>query len=320
MGNEAGDGVNFEAGSDWIHHRDPSRPVHYERAGLRPHTDIYCPMYSRIEHLVNYAKEKQDRPLILCEYAHAMGNSVGNLQDYWDAIDKYDHLQGGSIWDWVDQGLRKKTPDGREYWTYGDDFGDEPTDRNFCCNGLVLPDRQITPKLLEVKKVYQYIKFKPVNLTTGKVEIINKYDFRDLSTVDIHWEILASGNPIAKGVISKPRILPQESRIFRIDLSAIKPEPGVEYFLNFSARTTEILPLIPVGHELANEQFKLPIAVEVAKTDISKLLKLTCSESDDLIWIRGNNLDIQFDRKRGALSSFKFNRTEMIKDGTEPNG
>ncbi|MFQ6038194.1 MAG: glycoside hydrolase family 2 TIM barrel-domain containing protein, partial [Candidatus Aminicenantales bacterium] len=123
MGNEAGDGTTFEAASRWIHKRDPSRPVHYERAELRPHTDIYCPMYARIPHLIRYASHPQSRPLILCEYAHAMGNSVGNLQDYWDIIEQYETLQGGSIWDWVDQGLRKKTADGREFWAYGGDFG-----------------------------------------------------------------------------------------------------------------------------------------------------------------------------------------------------
>ena len=124
MGNEAGDGVNFEAASDWIHKRDPSRPVHYERALKRPHTDIYCPMYARVWDLKNYGEEmlrrtEGRRPLILCEYAHAMGNSVGNLKEYWDVIERYPHLQGGCIWDWVDQGLRRIAPDGRGYWAYG---------------------------------------------------------------------------------------------------------------------------------------------------------------------------------------------------------
>ena len=139
LGNEAGDGVNFVATSKWIHDSDPSRPVQYERAGLEPHTDIYCPMYARIEQIEEYAKTHSDRPLILCEYAHAMGNSVGNLQDYWDVIYKYPVLQGGFIWDWVDQGLRKTLPDGTEFWAYGGDYGDTPNDGNFCCNGLVFP-------------------------------------------------------------------------------------------------------------------------------------------------------------------------------------
>ncbi len=139
MGNEAGDGENFTACYKWIHQRDDSRPVHYERAGLGPNTDIYCPMYAGIGYIEKYAQKPQEKPLILCEYAHAMGNSTGNLQDYWDVIEKYDQLQGGCIWDWVDQGLLKTDENGEEYFAYGGDFGPEdvPSDGNFCANGLV---------------------------------------------------------------------------------------------------------------------------------------------------------------------------------------
>ncbi len=319
MGNEAGDGINFEAASDWIHHRDPSRPVHYERAQLRPHTDIYCPMYARIEHLVKYASQKQDRPLILCEYAHAMGNSVGNLQDYWDAIEKYDHLQGGCIWDWVDQGLRKKTDDGREFWAYGGDFGEERSDWNFCCNGLVLPDRGITPKLLEVKKVYQYIKFKSVNLESGQIEIVNHYDFKKLNNVAIHWELVGDDRKIAKGKFSSPNIPPHQSEKITIDVTSLQPEPDVEYFLNFSAKTIESEPLIPAGYEIAYEQFKLPLVAEVHQTNISKLPMLEFTQTENSIAIKGNNFNILFDNVNGTIASFKFKGMDLIEAGPQPN-
>jgi len=319
MGNEAGDGVNFEAASDWIHHRDPSRPVHYERALMRPHTDIYCPMYAGINHLVKYASEKQDRPLILCEYAHAMGNSVGNLQDYWDAIKKYDHLQGGCIWDWLDQGIRKKTPDGREYWAFGGDFGDEPNDKNFCMNGLVLPDRSITPKLLEVKKVYQYVKFKPVDLSVAQIEIVNLYDFLNLSAVNIYWEIIGDAKRIAKGVITNPNIAPHGSKKITIDISGIQSEPGVEYFLNFSVKTTEPWQLIPTGHEIAYEQFQLPLKADVTATDVSKFPKLDFTQTGDIISIEGKNINIEFDKTNGTISSYKFAGTQLIEKGMAPN-
>ena len=174
MGNEAGDGHNFLNGYKWIKGRDATRPVQYERAehltnAPERHTDIWCPMYSKIEYLESYAKDtKNDRPLIMCEYAHAMGNSTGNLQDYWDVIEKYPKLQGGFIWDWVDQGLLKTNEDGEKYWTYGGDYGEEgiPSDGNFCLNGLVWPDRTPHPGLAEVNKVYQYIGFDPVNLAS----------------------------------------------------------------------------------------------------------------------------------------------------------
>ncbi|MCJ7580135.1 MAG: beta-galactosidase, partial [Candidatus Aminicenantes bacterium] len=152
MGNEAGDGVNFEACSAWIHERDSQRPVHYERAGQRAHVDIVSPMYMRIEGLIKYASQPQDRPLILCEYAHAMGNSVGNLQDYWDVIEREPQLQGGFIWDWVDQALARTTSDGRPFFAYGGDFGDNFNDGNFLCNGLIQPDRTPNPHFYEVKK------------------------------------------------------------------------------------------------------------------------------------------------------------------------
>ena len=172
MGNEAGDGHNFLKGYKWIKGRDDTRPVQYERAEHQTnaperHTDIWCPMYPKIEYLESYAKDaKNDRPLIMCEYAHAMGNSTGNLQDYWDVIEKYPKLQGGLIWDWVDQGLLRTNEDGEKYWTYGGDYGEEgiPSDGNFCINGLVWPDRTPHPGLAEVNKVYQYIGFEPVNL------------------------------------------------------------------------------------------------------------------------------------------------------------
>jgi len=319
MGNEAGDGINFEAASDWIHHRDPSHPVHYERAQLRPHTDIYCPMYASIEHLVKYASQKQDRPLILCEYAHAMGNSVGNLQDYWDAIEKFNHLQGGCIWDWVDQGIRKKTPDGREFWAFGGDFGDEPNDKNFCMNGLVLPDRSITPKLLEVKKVYQYVKFKPVDLSIAQIEIVNMYDFLNLNSVNIYWEITGDAKRIANGVITTPNIIPHENKKITIDISGIQPEPGVEYFLNFSVKTNEPNQLIPAGYEIAYEQFQLPLQAELAVTDISKFPKLEFAQNENIISITAKNINIEFDKINGTISSYQFDGTQLIEKGMAPN-
>lgn len=319
LGNEAGDGTAFEACSDWIHHRDPSRPVHYERAGRQPHTDIVCPMYSRIESIIKYAQEEQNRPLILCEYAHAMGNSVGNLQDYWDAIEKYDFLQGGCIWDWVDQGLIKTTEDGREYWGYGGDFGDNPNDANFCLNGLVLPDRGLTPKIWEVKKVYQYIKFLPVNLAEGKIEIINKYFFRNLKDLIIKWEVIGDCEQVLSGNISQPDIAPNESKIIDLKNYKIIPKPGVEYFLNFSVITANEEALVPKGHEVAIEQFELPIEIVVNKTSIEKFPELSITQDKAKATITGENFNLIFDKKTGTISSYVFKGTKLIEAGPIPN-
>ena len=169
LGNEAGDGSNFEATYAWTKERDPSRPVQYEMTDIRAHTDIVAPMYARIHILEAYASEPRERPLILCEYAHAMGNSVGNLQDYWDAIYANEQLQGGFIWDWVHQGLRETTANGESYFTYGGDYGPPgtPSADNFCINGLVSPDREPHPSLWEVKKVYQPVRFAGAGLVHG---------------------------------------------------------------------------------------------------------------------------------------------------------
>lgn len=319
MGNEAGDGTNFEAASEWIHRRDPSRPVHYERAGLKPHTDIYCPMYARISHLIRYAEKAQDRPLILCEYAHAMGNSVGNLVDYWDVIEKYDHLQGGCIWDWVDQGLRKKTDGGREYWAYGGDFGEEKSDRNFCMNGLVLPDRTVTPKLMEVKKVYQYIKIEPVDLKEGAVRLTNKYDFINLDRFAVDWEVLEEGRQILAGEMAGPDIAPRESKILHFDLKEIEPNPGAEYLLNVFVRTTEPQGIIPENHEVAKEQFFLPFRQEKIDPDLPSGSLLDLTETQDAVLVTGKDFAVEFDRSTGLISSFVYKGTSLILEGPAPD-
>ena len=257
MGNEAGDGTNFQLASEWIHRRDPSRPVHYERAGRRPHTDIVCPMYSRIESIVEYAEEPRDRPLIMCEYAHAMGNSVGNLREYWDAIEKYPHLQGGSIWDWVDQGLRKKTEDGREYWAYGGDYDDLPTDGNFCINGLVLPDRSVPSKLWEVKQVYQNLRVTPENLNSGAIRIQNNYFFTNAAEFEVGWNITADGEIIAHGRSSIPDLPPQASEVLRLPLKRPDNPGNAEYLLNIGFVLKDETSWAPAGHEVAREQLPL---------------------------------------------------------------
>jgi len=319
MGNEAGDGTNFQAASDWIHHRDPSRPVHYERAGMRPHVDIISPMYSHLPKLIEYAENNHDRPLILCEYAHAMGNSLGNFQDYWDVIEKYDVLQGGSIWDWVDQGLRKKTADGREFWAYGGDYGEDKSDYNFCINGVVLPDRGETPKLAEVKKVYQNIGVKNIDSDKGRIKIINKYFFTNLNEFTPHWALLENGSVIQKGTLKPVNIEPQRSKKILIPLKSFKLTTGNEYFLNIAFRLSEDTPWAKKGYVIAREQVKLPNNLSVTPIDISSLPALKIDENDNIVTISGDKFELKFDKKSGLLTSYKFNNTELIKNGPVPN-
>ncbi|MFW6129301.1 MAG: glycoside hydrolase family 2 TIM barrel-domain containing protein [Candidatus Aminicenantaceae bacterium] len=313
MGNEAGDGTNFEAASEWIHQRDTSRPVHYERAGKRLHTDIVCPMYSRIESMVDYASIDQSRPLILCEYAHAMGNAVGNLKEYWEAIERYKHLQGGSIWDWVDQGLRKEAEDGKEYWAYGGDFGDDPNDGNFCINGLVFPDRTISPKLWEVKKVYQNVKIEEEDLLSGKVRIHNKYLFTNLNEFKAEWTLSEDGNIIQRDHLYPVNIDAGERKRIIIPLEKPQLKPGAEYWLGISFRLREDFPWGEKGHEVAWEQIKVPYKVpEKPELKMESVSQLEVRDSKDILHIKGENFWIDFSKNEGRIVSLVYSGKQIF--------
>ncbi len=319
MGNEAGDGINFETASDWIHKRDATRPVHYEGAGRRPHTDIVPPMYARIETLLDYAKEKRDRPLIMCEYAHSMGNSTGNLQDYWDVIESHDQLQGASIWDWVDQGFPKKTADGREYWGYGGDFGEDQTDGNFLINGLVLPDRTITPKILEVKKVYQNISVKALDILKGEVKIINKYFFTNLNEFDLKWELLEDGKVVLSGTENNLSAAPRSGVDFKVPFKKFKRNPDSEYFLNFSFNLKNEKSWAPKGYTVAAEQFKIPFEEVKNVINSKKLPSLKVSDDNENISAEGKDFKIVFSKVKGILTGYTFKNVKLMETGPEPN-
>ncbi|MBL7104131.1 MAG: DUF4981 domain-containing protein [Bacteroidales bacterium] len=320
MGNEAGDGVNFSACYKWIHDRDSTRPVHYERALLGTNTDIYCPMYASIGYIEKYASMPQERPLILCEYAHAMGNSTGNLQDYWDVIEKYDQLQGGSIWDWVDQGLLKKDTNGVDYFAYGGDFGpkDVPSDGNFCINGIVAPDRTAHPALAEVKKVYQYVQFRPV-MNGYAIEIKNMYDFINLKNLKLFWEIKADNKTVKEGWLEDMDIAPHQTKTIMLLPHEFRVIAGIEYFLNLSMRTTFETYLIPKEFEIASEQIALPSQrkTELFLTDNFSVLKV--AENENFVDIIANNFRISFDKDFGRICSYKYYEDELIKTGPVPN-
>jgi beta-galactosidase len=320
LGNEAGNGINFQATYDYLKSVDQTRPVQYEQAHGKGNTDINCPMYMRIEHMERFAKEKADMPLIQCEYAHAMGNSVGNFQDYWDIIEKYDVLQGGFIWDWVDQGLLTKNEAGEEYWAYGGDFGPDtvPSDGNFCNNGLVDPDRGVKPHLLEVKKVYQNIGFDAVDLKNGIVSIQNKHSFLNLSEFNFEWEVIGDGIIVDSGKLKDLNLEPGKSAKVKIN-SNVEPQDGVEYFLTINANLKTDWSLVAAGTEMAAEQFELPIYKTVAKTNTAEFAALSIDENENIATISGEGFSVVFDKKAGLISSFKKGDTEFLKSGPIPN-
>ncbi len=319
MGNEAGNGVNFYAGYQYVKSADPSRPVQYERSLLDYNTDIFVPMYASIGYIEKYAKSDPPRPLILCEYAHSMGNSTGNLQDYWNVIEKYDALQGGFIWDWVDQGLLKTNESGETFWAYGGDFGPDSlrTDGNFCINGIVNPDRSIKPALIEVKKVYQYIGFQEVDLKKGELAITNKYAFTNLSEFDFVWNIEGNGANMLSGQLPAINAAPYQTIPIKINYS-FDALPATEYFLTLKALKKEGDGLIPAGTEVASEQFLLPVYLNPVPL-LGKPQDLKVGELDSVVVISGENFIATFSRIDGLVKSLKSGEIEFVQKGLVPN-
>ncbi len=531
LGNEAGDGVNFEATSAWIHQRDASRPVLYERAmdygnhTARPHSDIVSPMYPGVNWLLDYAAKRTDRPMIMCEYAHAMGNSVGNLQKYWDAIEAHDHLQGGCIWDWVDQGLAAKSapktrvrdhsryghtgtvratvvegvrgkairdgfvilpdhhgldvvgqeltieawvhPDpstgpgpivskgdtqyalkiagdgqaleffiydgiwitcraplpedwtqrwhhvagvydckklqvfidgqvrgthphtgriqrcsspvnvgrnsayrnrrfsgaidevrvhdralasselnrldakpsassvlwltfdsedlrqvggGQEFWAYGGDFDDHPSDGNFCCNGLVRPDRSPNPSLYEVRKVYQYIKTDPIDLAAGRLRVRNAYGFLNLDFVDVLWDLQADGKVLQHGSLPKLALPAACEQQVTVPFDRPDVAPGTEYWLNIRFSLAKDTLWAKRGHVVAWDQFKLPFDVPPApRADASAMPPLKMTEATDAVVVTGASFNLVIGVTSGAIESFEHGGRQLLAGPLVPN-
>ncbi len=320
MGNEAGDGVNFTETIKRIKDRDPSRPVHYERALMGDNTDIFCPQYPGVKSLQKFASKKQSKPMIISEYSHAMGNSNGNLMDLWEVIynENNTQLQGGYIWDWIDQAFVKKDENGTEYWTYGGDYGEGmPSDYNFLANGIISADYTPHPGLWEVKHVYQYIWFFEDDLSQGKVKVTNYHDFLGMEDFDINWVISANGIEVANGKVAEFELKPHDSKVIALDLPEIDKEPGVEYFLDFSVTLKKEHPFRKRGFEVAHEQFELPWTTQ-EKEDIMPEDELVFLR-DDSFTVNGENFTVKFDKTTGSISSYEINGFELIQKGPQVN-
>lgn len=320
LGNEAGFGVNFQATYDWLKSQDSSRPIQYEMAQNTDYSDIQAPMYHSIERIVEYAERHTDKPLILCEYAHAMGNSVGNLQDYWDAIEKYKELQGGFIWDWVDQGLLETSTEGEKFFAYGGDYphASIKSDSNFCINGLVQADRTINPHIWEVKKVYQNIKIKAVDLKKGKFVVQNKFDFTDLNQFDFDWQLKDEDGLIAKGEMPALDVTPHLSKEFKI--SNLKFEnSNKEQILTISAKTREATELVPAGHEIAWDQFVFPASKVLSNHSLSDLKSIGIVDEESSLMIRNADFEISFSKSTGQMASWKLKGKELLINGLIPD-
>ncbi len=325
LGNEAGDGVCFDATYDWIKQRDLSRPVQYERSTNGRNTDIFCPMYMTINDMVKYVESYPNKPLIQCEYAHAMGNSNGNIMDYWEVINKYEQLQGGFIWDWVDQGIAQKADDGTKYWAYGGDFepDDVHNDGTFCLNGLVFPDRTIHPGLIEVKRAYQNVDFEAVPFTKGTVKVINRYDFTCLKGFDLKWELTADGVVVESGVVESPEVAPAQSAYVDLGITGGVEDTSKEYFLNLAVVTRKDAPLVPAGYQVAGHQFAMNpgAAREILPLKFTETGKSHVGfvETKTSLTVQFPKGDILFDMATGFITSYTMGGKHLLWDGPRPN-
>ncbi len=318
LGNEAGNGYNFYEAYLLAKKMDKTRPTQYERAGLEWNSDLYVPMYASPEYIENYANNPDwNKSLIQCEYAHAMGNSMGGFKEYWDLFEKYEKLQGGFIWDFVDQGI-KTIKNGKEIFAYGGDFGPEgtPSDNNFLNNGLVQPDRKLNPHMYEVKHIQQNIKFYEDNLSEKKIAIKNWYFFRDLDNYNFSWEVLKDGNIIENGTLDVPTIGAQETKVVPVPFKTVM-EPTSEYFLNVKAVLKTDEPFLAKGYELAYEQFKLSgsFKFEIPKANTS----VTVKKLDKTIKVTGTNFEVNFDKTTGYITNFNYNGNQILEKGPQIN-
>lgn len=318
LGNEAGNGVNFYEAYDWLKKND-IRPVQYERAENDYNTDMIVPQYPDPNWLKRYAGRNPNRLLIMSEYAHIMGNSLGNFKEYWDAIENNPNLQGGFIWEWIDQSI-DTVKNGKRIMAYGGDFpleGPVPqyfTDNNFCVKGVVTAYRGLTPMAVEIKKVHQFIKS---SLNNNELTIRNSYFFRNLDNVQLSWELMEDGKQIEKGIISQLSIAAQQSTTITLRVKS-KQKESKEYFINVHYTLKEAEPFLEKGYEIAYEQFALS-SIPVVQDMITGKGNLQVKQTETSCIISGKGFTVNFDLKNGAMGSYVVNGTTVVEQGPQPS-
>ena len=325
MGNEAGFGPNFEVCYRWIKNEDKTRPVQYEQAKTNDFTDIFCPMYHGYEASEKYAQGDIDKPLIQCEYTHAMGNSEGGFKEYWDLIRKYPKFQGGFIWDFVDQSVRRYTEDGKEFYAYGGDFNAyDASDQNFCDNGLISPDRVLNPHADEVAYYYQNIWVKPVDLKTGIVSVYNENFFRDLSDYYAQWELLVDGKVAKTGVVADVKVAPQQTANLQLGYSLDGICACKEVLLNVYFKLKQTEAFLPAGHTVAKEQlaiqeYKAPedLMQDCKIAHINTLFPIVKDNDTGYLIVEGEKFHIDINRKSGFISLYDVNGQSILCKGSE---
>lgn len=312
LGNECGNGPVFYDAYKWVKQRDNTRPVQFEQAGENANTDIVCPMYPGMNSITKYANATdKTRPYIMCEYSHAMGNSNGNFQEYWDIILSKKHMQGGFIWDWVDQGIRAIDGNKKVFWAYGGDLGGFylQNDENGVADGLLSSDRTPDPGLFEVKKVYQNVIFKAKDISKAEIEVRNLFDFTNLDEYNFKWELLQNGEPVKTGLFAI-NLAPHQTKTIKLNIPSFKAISGTEYYLNVYAVVRNATELLPVGHEIAREQFKT--AGDFFAQKPSSNAKLEITRTGDKLTFKSGGIMGEFDLTQGRLTRFATDEKSRV--------
>ena len=321
LGNEAGFGPNFEACYKWIKNEDKTRPVQFEQAGTNDYTDIYCPMYLNYEKSEKYCQGNIDKPLIQCEYAHAMGNSQGGFKEYWDLIRKYPKYQGGFIWDFVDQSLRWEK-NGIPFYAYGGDWNRyDGSDNNFMNNGLISPDRKPNPHMYEVGYIQQSIWATPVDLVNGVINVYNENFFRDLSSYYAEWSLVANGEVIQTGLLQDLNVNPQQTKQVKLNYTIDGICPEKELLLNIAFKLKKAETLLPAGHVVAKNQltvrpYKAP-KLEIANKQQTNIAVVPPTIKDNdryYLIVEGEDFRLDFERADGFLCRYDVKGLSMLKE------
>lgn len=348
LGNESGCGPNHAAAAGWIRDFDPTRLVHYEGAQGDPTHPDYIPlnskewgrnyhstmanptdpayvdmlsrMYPSIQQLEALGSNpKLKRPVVMCEYAHAMGNSLGHLKEFWDVVYKYPIVSGGFIWDWIDQGIRSVDEDGTVFWKYGGDFGDTPNLGNFCLNGIVNPDRSVKPQLHECKYVFQPVRFKAVDLKEGKVQVESLFNFISTGDYYFSWSVSQEGKAVRSGRIDDVLVEPGQTQLLSLPLSKVKLKAGKEYVLRVSMHHKNQTLYSAQGYEVAKEQFLLSSKTQNENHEFAGTKGLTLTEEGDKITVKGKGFEISWSGVTGEMTDYSVKGQSYIEAGPKAN-
>ncbi|WP_321343352.1 glycoside hydrolase family 2 TIM barrel-domain containing protein [uncultured Draconibacterium sp.] len=344
LGNESGSGPNHAGAAGWVKEFDPTRFIHYEGAQGQPEhpdytaygseefrkkgrtsnptdplwVDVISRMYANLEDLEALAKSPYiSRPIMECEYAHAMGNSLGNFQEYWDLMHSYPNLIGGFIWDWIDQGVLTTDENGKEFFAYGGDFGDQPNDNNFCMNGVIASDRTPKPQTWEAKYVMQPVQITAVDLKNGLVRLLSRFNFANLNEYQVSWTLSEDATEIQSGTLDGLSLNPGASKVVDIPFETINPKVNAEYWLRINVQLKEDKNWAKAGHELAKQQFKLPMEAEATAKEMNSD-NITFDETEEQIVVSGKNFKVNIGKKSGLIEAYETGDKQVITTALKP--